>query len=180
MCAPSGLLEYFLISGTLWSGNSQGWIFGDTNKTICFNPVWLLPFSPLFLVVLCFNKFKVVLSCEGEYTAIRIDNTSMKKKLGGERLLIVSPFHEPEAVRALCGSGSQWRTRALVHKKDSVYKAAGAEGESCTVLQTPLSCPAVSPSPCLYHSLLLILLCSIPPPPLWGFFQCVLFFFFIK
>lgn len=179
MCAPSGLLEYFLISGTLWSGNSQGWIFGDTNKTICFNPVWLLPFSPLFLVVLCFNKFKVVLSCEGEYTAIRIDNTSMKKKLGGERLLIVSPFHEPEAVRALCGSGSQWRTRALVHKKTQCIKQLGLKGKAAQCykllfhvllsLRLPVS---ITLSYSFSSARFLLLLCG-------GFFS-VCCFFFIK
>ncbi len=54
--------------------------------------------------------FKVALSCKGVGmgeggTDIHNHITSMKKP-EGERLLIVSPFHRPEAVRALCGSDS--------------------------------------------------------------------------
>lgn len=50
-----------------------------------------------------------------------------------ERLLIVSPFQRLQAVRALCGSGTQ----GTCTWKDLIYKAA--ERESCTGLQTFMS-----------------------------------------
>lgn len=74
----------------------------------------------------------VALSCKGEgegHTATHNHITSMKKP-GGERLLIVSPFHRLEAVRALCGSGSQWRTQALVHEKIQCIKQVGLKGKA--------------------------------------------------
>ena len=76
------------------------------------------------------NMFKVALSCKGRWpTALHNDITGVKKP-GGERLLIVSPFHRLQAVRALCGSGSQWRTQALVHEKIQCIKQLGLEGKA--------------------------------------------------
>lgn len=62
------------------------------------------------------------------FTAI-YNHTASMKKLGGERLLIVSPFHRLEAVRVLCGSGSQWRTQALLHEKIQCIKQLGPKAK---------------------------------------------------
>lgn len=51
--------------------------------------------------------------------------------------------------------------------KDSMYKAAGAEGESCMGIQTPLLCPAVfyptmrNPRCCRFQTFLICLLISV-------------------
>lgn len=48
----------------------------------------------------------------------------------GERLLIVPPFHRLQAVRALCGSGTQLQTQALLHEKIRCLKQLGLKGKS--------------------------------------------------
>lgn len=47
--------------------------------------------------------------------------------------------------------------------KDSMFKAAGAEGEICAEQKTPLLCPAVS-LPLLLHSLFFLTLFNLSPP----------------
>lgn len=58
----------------------------------------------------------------------------------------MSPFPEARGCESsLCGSSSQWRTRALEHKKIKCMKAAGAEGESCTGLSIVYYVPVCLP-----------------------------------
>lgn len=158
------LLEYRIILGILLSVNSQRWIPGDADKTISLNPGVLCPFLPKFLLVLCLNTFKVALSCKG-VTHSHPPPHYRQREAGWREAIDCVTF--PQAPSC---EGSLWvrlsvEDSATCTWKDSVYKAAGPEGESCTGLQTPLLCPAVSLPLHVFLSLsLLPLPHSLSPP----------------
>lgn len=108
---------------------------------------------PYFLGILGLKTLKVALSCtEGEDKAIQNCITT-KKKPAGERLLIVSPFQRPEAVKGLFVQGpAQWRTQALVHEKLQCTKQLGLKGKA-TWCYKLLLYVLLSLSPCMPHSL---------------------------
>lgn len=109
--------------------------------------------SPLFLGVLCLNTLKLVPSCtEGEDKANQNCITT-KKKPAGEKLLIVSPFQRPKAVRGLFVQGpAQWRTQALVHEKLQCTKQLGLKGKAAWCYK-PLFYVLLSLSPRMSYSL---------------------------
>ena len=139
-----------------------------TDNTIHSNPCARRPHHPPYFscslseyVQSCIELWRGVGG--GWHTA---PSTASVKKPGGERLLIVSPFHRLQAVRALCGSGSRWRIRALVHEKIQCIKQLGLEGKAARgykllfyVLLTLSLCTSYS----LCHSCLFIT--HSPPSP---------------
>lgn len=91
-----------------------GFLETQTKQSMCS-----LSFSTPILGVFSFNTY---------FAAIRNHIRSMKP--GGERPLIVSPFHRLQAVKALCGSGSQSQTQALLHEKIQCIKQLGLKGKA--------------------------------------------------
>lgn len=93
---PFCLAEYFLIG----QGVCEMWTlrYGFL-ETLTKQPMCSLYPSPPTLVVFSLSTY---IAAKHKHT------TSMRP--GGERLLIVSPFHRLQAVRILCGSGSQSQT----------------------------------------------------------------------
>lgn len=144
----------------------------ETDKTIHSNPCAYCP-PPNHPPYFSCSLSEYVQSCielwrgaGGGWHTDTAPSTASVKKPGGERLLIVSPFHRLQAVRALCGSGSRWRTRALVHEKIQCIKQLGLEGKAARgykllfyVLLTLSLCTSYS----LCHSCLFIT--HSPPSP---------------
>lgn len=71
-------------------------------------------------------------------------------------------------MRALCGSGTQLQTQALLHEKIQCLKQLGLKGRICAEQKTPLLCPAVS----------LLLSASVASLTSLSFSLSLLFFFF--
>lgn len=87
--------------------------------------------------------------------------TSMKTPWG-ERLLIVPPFHRLQAVRALCGSGTQLQTQALLHEKIQCLKQLGLKGKSARSRKLLFYVPLSLSRYCFTHfSFLLFLICLL-------------------
>lgn len=127
--------------------------FGDVAATISLIRVLTVHFSPIFRHTL----FEYAQTCtelhwRGEDKANQNCITT-KKKPAREKLLIVSPFQRPEAVRGLFVQGpAQWRTQALVHEKLQCTKQLGLKGKAAWCYK-PLFYVLLSVSPRMSYSL---------------------------
>lgn len=72
------------------------------------------------------------------------------------------PFHRLQAVRALCGSGTQLQTQALLHEKIQCLKQLGLKGKSVPSRKLLFYVPLPLSRYCLTHfSFLLFLICLL-------------------
>lgn len=128
-------VEYRVGGGALWNVKSRAWIPGDTDKT---TRLFTVPLSPNFGCIFFENIHCSQTQPHYQHEEARrreaIDCVTFPQAPGCEDSLWVR--------LSITDSGtSTW--------KDSMYKAAGAEGESCTGIQSPLLCPAVFFQLCL-------------------------------
>lgn len=138
LCSPSSL--YWLIF-LIW-GDSVKCELTETDKTIHSNPCAHCPPQPPNFSC---SLFEYVQSCIELWGWVAHSPIHSQREEAGRREAIdCVTFPQVPGCE-----GSLWVRLSVEDSgtctwKDSVYKAAGAGGESCTGLRTPLLCPADS------------------------------------